>query len=103
MNAVRAKIEESPEEYRYSSSRYYILGEPDDIITEDPGYSGFGVNKEDRQNEYLKYLLEMDEDKAGKELSEEVVGSEEFKSKLRKKEGRLVPKRQGRPVPGIKL
>jgi len=42
MNPVRAIIVKSPEEYRHSSARYYVSGEKDDIIEEDPNFHDFG-------------------------------------------------------------
>ena len=103
MNSVKARIVSSPEEYEHSSSRYYVLGERDDIIIEDPSYHHFGVTTEERQERYLHYLVNMDQTQAGKELLAEVIRSKEFRSKLCKKSGRLVPKKQGRPLPGINL
>ena len=96
MNPVRAKLVKNPEEYRYSSSRYYILGEPNGLITEDPAYCSFGVTAEKRQKAYLEYLLELDQEMEGKLLSKEIIGSKEFCNKLCRKDGRFVPRRRGR-------
>jgi putative transposase len=98
MNPVRANLVESPEEYRYSSSRYYVLGEPDDLVTEDPGYSHFGRTAEERQKNYLKFLIEMDKAKAAEELSRDAIGSKAFRNRLLRKNGRLIPRRNGKPM-----
>jgi putative transposase len=96
MNPVRAKLVKSPEEYDHSSSRYYILGEPNVLITEDPAYLNFGVTAEERQKVYLDYLLEMDQEQEGRLLSRGMIGSKEFCDRLCRKKGRLVPRRRGR-------
>ena len=98
MNPVRAKLAESPEEYKHSSSRYYILGESDDIITEDPAYSDFGGTVAERQKNYLRYLLDMDQNMVGEQLLADVIGSNNFKKKLYRKNGRLIPRRRGKPI-----
>jgi len=75
MNAVRAKLAESPEDYAYSSAKYYIKGLNDDIITEDPYYKSFGNTIEERQQKYLEFLL--DEDPQSDELfrSASIIGN----------------------------
>ena len=97
MNPVRARLVKSPEEYKYSSSRYYVLGEPNGLITEDPAYSSFGATVEERQKAYLRYLLELDEETGSKLSSSAIIGSREFGNKLCRKKGRLVPRRKGKP------
>jgi putative transposase len=98
MNPVRADLVESPEEYRHSSSRYYILGEPDDLVTEDPRYSHFGRTDVERQNNYLRFLIEMDQAQMTRELSADVIGGKDFRNKLCRKNGRMVPRRNGKPM-----
>jgi putative transposase len=98
MNPVRANLVKSPEEYRHSSSRYYVLGEPDALVTEDPGYSHFGRTVTERQKNYLKFLVEMDHNKVAEEVSSDVMGSKSFRNRLRRKNGRLIPRRNGKPM-----
>ena len=98
MNPVRANLVGSPEEYKYSSSRFYVLGEPDDLVTEDPGYSNFGKTDEERQKNYLKFLVEMNKGKVAEELSRDVIGSKAFRNRLHRKKGRLVPRKNGKPM-----
>lgn len=97
MNPVRANMVNSPLEYKYSSARYYVFGEKDDIVTQDPNFTGFGNNDEERRENYLKFLVGLDQDKIKKEVSREIIGSRKFKNRLRKKNGRWIPMRNGRP------
>ena len=99
MNPVRAGLVKSPEEYVYSSARHYILGEPDDLVTEDPNFQDFGITTEEKRKKYLKHLMENYQDTQNeKALLQEVVGSKGFKNRLCKNSGRWVPKRQGKPI-----
>ncbi len=52
LNPVRSRIATSAELYRYSSARYYCLGEANDLITEDPFFSSLGDTIEKRYKEY---------------------------------------------------
>ena len=97
MNSVRAKLANSPEEYSHSSARYYILGEEDPLVTEDPYYKGFGITREERQQKYLAYLAENFTEKQ-KIFNEEILGNDDFKRKLCKRYGRWIPRRKGRPA-----
>ncbi|MBF0217460.1 MAG: transposase [Candidatus Omnitrophica bacterium] len=98
MNPVRAGNVESPEDYKHSSAGYYILGKPDELITEDRNYHEFGKTVEERREKYLNFLMENFQTRQ-EGLFREIIGSDEFKRKLCKKAGRWVPRRKG--VPGF--
>jgi putative transposase len=54
LNPVRAGIVSRPEEYRWSSYRYYTLGEPNHLISPAPSYVALGKSGEERKEMYRK-------------------------------------------------
>lgn len=57
LNAVRKGLVEKPEDYLYSSSRYYILGEKNYLLTEDLLYKELGRSSEERQANYQNFVI----------------------------------------------
>ena|SRR3989338_1559018 len=57
LNPVRANIVEKPEDYYYSSYRYYIFGEKNSLITEDFMYQSLSSKKEERQKKYNEMIV----------------------------------------------
>ena len=55
-NPVRARLVESAEQYKWSSGIFYIAGLKNDIVTEDPLYSSFGKNIQERRRFYKDYV-----------------------------------------------
>lgn len=55
-NPVRAGIVEHPEDYPWSSYRYYALGEPNPLIEEDPYYALLGAEAVTRQQRYRDFV-----------------------------------------------
>jgi putative transposase len=49
LNPVRAAMVGSPQSYRWSSSRFYALGEPDPLVTPHSLYLQLGTTAEERQ------------------------------------------------------
>lgn len=97
-NPVRANMVNQAYEYPYSSARFYCLGEPDGITTEDPTFSGFGTELNCRRSAYIEFLCDFkeEEEKLFDNL-EQPVGNKEFIRRLVKENGRFVPRRRGRP------
>jgi len=99
-NPVRAKMVERAEDYSYSSARYYVTGDRDDIVAENPLYEEFGLTIEERRDNYSRFLadFEFEEREKCRRFSDftESLGDEGFKAKLYKREGRWYPRRQGR-------
>lgn len=52
MNAVRAGLVDHPEDWPYSSYRYYAYGTPDPLVDQDPLYEGLADTPEGRQRAY---------------------------------------------------
>lgn len=46
----RAKIFSSPEEYRFSSYRYYAYGIPDALVSPSPAYLSLSLKKAEENN-----------------------------------------------------
>ncbi len=80
-NPVRAGLVERPEDWKWSSYRFYAFGEPMrfwikvggvrkcvDLIDEDPIYQGFGQSAAERQKVYRGFILAMDDEEARQEL-----------------------------------
>ncbi len=59
LNPVRAKMVQTPGEYRWSSYRHYAFGQKDLLVDDDPLYRGFGSTDEERQATYRR-LCEQD-------------------------------------------
>ncbi len=55
-NPVRAKIAPNPEEYLWSSYRFYAFGGHDILVDEDPYYASFGSTKWERQINYRAFV-----------------------------------------------
>lgn len=53
LNPVRAGIVSAPEDYPFSSYRYYAYGEPDPLITPSPAYLALSQTQEGRQKRYI--------------------------------------------------
>lgn len=63
LNPVRANIIKNPDEYRWSSYRYYAFGESDSLITPAPSYLGLANTNERRQQIYremIRVIIERD-------------------------------------------
>ncbi|MDD5680356.1 MAG: transposase [Candidatus Omnitrophica bacterium] len=57
-NPIRAGIVTDLSKYPWSSYNYYANGKPDDIITTDSIYEGFGKTTQERMKNYIKYVNE---------------------------------------------
>lgn len=65
-NPIEAGLVTRPENWYWSSYRHYALGEPDDLITDDPFYLHMGKTTKKRQMAYRKYfalVAKLDPDK----------------------------------------
>jgi putative transposase len=96
MNPVRAGIVESPDQYKYSSFKYYSMGNSDKLVTENPLFHEFGSSLKRRRELYIDFVLpEFIKTRLG---MERFVGTDEF---IRKHEVRFQLKntrlKRGRP------
>jgi len=97
-NPVRAGIVAVAELYPYSSAAYYCLGKADTITTESPCYHDFGRDDTERKEEYKIFLLSFNEEEERLFRDcEYPQGSDEFKRRLLRTNGRYIPKRRGKP------
>ncbi len=60
LNPVRAGIVALPEKYRFSSYRYYSLGESDFLLTVDPIYRGLALSEERKRRRYREFVVDRD-------------------------------------------
>lgn len=97
-NPVKAKIVEEAQDYPHSSARFYVLGDPDDLISINPLYEEFGLETSERRYNYSNFL----KDPAGETENDvykdfdEPLGGEAFKARLIHKNGRSYPRTRGR-------
>lgn len=97
-NPVKAGIASNAWDYLHSSAQFYCLGIDDGITCEDPTYQEFSRNKEDRKTEYKKFLRDFDAEQEKQfDTMENSVGSLEFMRKLVVENGRIIPRRRGKP------
>lgn len=82
LNPVRARIVNFPEEYKFSSYRYYAKGEYDAIISSSPTYLALSNYPEKRRKQYIEFVV--DDSIINKEILNKhlFVGSEMFIRKL---------------------
>lgn len=119
LNAKRAGIVDNPEEWKWSSCKFYTNGEPMTIsfknenrenktinlIDVDPFYEGLGNTALERQKEYKKFLF-LVENQTKIETSflqeKQILGSNSFKNKISEAINSLgisiKPKKIGRPL-----
>lgn len=55
-NPLRAQLVQQPEEYPYSSARFYLRGDPDGLITPNPYYQQMGNSDSERRERYRQFL-----------------------------------------------
>ena len=56
-NSVRAGLAIEPSRYSYSSYKYYVLGQSDDLLTEDIFYRSLGKSAKVRQQKYSELVI----------------------------------------------
>lgn len=113
-NAKRAGLVKAPEDWRWSSYRFYAFGEPMLIpitnrkgekkivalIDENPFYKDFGKTQEERERNYRRLAKEMDKEAMREKFGfkeNKVLGGEKFKTELKKKGLKIEAGRRGRP------
>jgi putative transposase len=57
LNPVRAGLVKNPYDYLFSSYRYYVSGEKNDLITKDFIYSDLGKTEKTKQDKYQEMLI----------------------------------------------
>lgn len=57
LNALRGGLIKNPEDYKFSSYRYYAYGERNNLITEDMFYNELDDNKTQRQQAYRDLIV----------------------------------------------
>ncbi len=84
LNPVRAGLVQMPEDYEFSSYRFYACGEPDALITPNPLYLQFGGTPAVRQLEYRKMVIDETILNTESFRTKRFIGSDEFVSRMEK-------------------
>lgn len=92
-NPTRAKLVEKPWDWRFSSCKYYVYGNKDGITSTDPEWK----NNPDKKD-YKEWLLDNKAEQEEKifKSNASIIGSNLFKTKFEKKDGRVYPRQTGR-------
>ncbi|MBL7141780.1 transposase [Patescibacteria group bacterium] len=83
LNPVRAGMAKRPEEYKFSSYRFYVLGEENELLDSDPLFLGLSSVEKERRESYKEFAVP-------KEVIQEKFkgpfwGSKEFVEKMKKR------------------
>ncbi len=57
-NPIRAKVVERPEDYPYTSYRFYAMGEKDKLLTFSPAFLALSDQREQRKQIYADYVCQ---------------------------------------------
>ncbi len=103
MNPVRAGIVNQPEDYRRSSARAHIKGEPDLVIQDHPVYLALGQTESQRSKTYQSLFNGEIESDGLKQIRHAInhdmpLGNDRFKEEIEMMLGRRInDRRRGRP------
>lgn len=97
-SVLRAGLAASPWEWAHSSAAFHAQGRPDGVSAEPPGYAALGGSPDERRRGYREFLLSADASKDDPMFkgASAVAGSETFRHRLVRRQGRLVARRRGR-------
>jgi len=96
-NPLEAGMVTEPWSYPWSSCRYYALGEPDALVSEDPCYTELSPDRERRQQLWRSFLMEADPRAEVVRRGDWAVGDESFRQQMGLLLGRPIPRQVGRP------
>jgi putative transposase len=103
LNPVRAGLVKHPGEYPWSSYQHRALGNLNQLLDEDPWYSGLGISAEDRQKTYRAWVGAQVAEGEWKQIRQatqqgRLIGREAFQKEMETITGRrLVGESRGRP------
>lgn len=108
LNPVRARLVSKPEDWPWSSYRFYAFGEKDNLIGElidpDPYYLDLDENQENRQKKYINNVSEVMKERFLKDIRQNldggIFGSLSFIKITKEKFKISSPKSPGRPRKG---
>jgi putative transposase len=82
LNPIRAQIVSKPEEYYFSSYRYYAYGNPDILISPSPAYLGLSASEESRRKQYVTSVVDSNIINSRSLQAQLFIGSELFIKRL---------------------
>jgi putative transposase len=98
LNPVRAGIVTNPEDYPFSSCRYYAWGIDDPLITPDPSYLSLADSESERQALYRELFIDAKMVNSEKLRNRQFIGSASFIERMEAESGVLNIRAQpGRP------
>ncbi|MFH1640712.1 MAG: transposase [Candidatus Omnitrophota bacterium] len=98
LNPVRAGLVARPEDYAFSSYRYYAYGSNDALITPNPAYLGLSDRAEERRKQYIAFVVDSSIINSQKLQAQLFIGSNAFIRKLEEYyQTRNTALRRGRP------
>lgn len=98
LNPVRVKIVKRPEDYAFSSYRYYACGVHDPLVTPDPLFAGLGDTEAERQASYRRLVIDARSINSERLRLDYFLGSKAFIEKMEARFGIRNPRAApGRP------
>lgn len=84
LNGVRAGLWLKPEDDEWTSYRFYALGRPSRILTENPLYRGMGMNTEERRKNYRSFVMAGLKERRGlaRYFRQKICGSPEYQKTI---------------------
>ncbi len=58
LNPVRARIVSQPQDYLFSSYKFYAYGKPDSLLTPSPAYLALSISPEARKEQYIEFVVD---------------------------------------------
>ena len=99
VNAVKAGIVDDPQDYKWSSYRFYAFGERNPLLDFNPEYLALADDFEGRKSEYIKFVKDGIKDRRSllRYFKIGAYGDEDFIKNMKQKGLKQVDWRIGRP------
>ena len=99
LNPVKAGIVSRPQDYKWSSYRFYAFGEKNPLLNFNPEYLALAGDSEDRKSEYVKFVNKgIDEKRTlDRYFKYGACGSEDFIKEMKNNGLKQINWRRGRP------
>jgi len=82
LNPIRAGIVLQPQDYLFSSYKFYAYGKPDSLLTPSPVYLALSVSPEERKEQYIKFVVDGSIINTQKLSRQQFIGNQVFIQKL---------------------
>ena len=78
LNPIRAGIVLQPQDYLFSSYKFYAYGKPDSLLTPNPAYLALSVSPEARKEQYIKFVINGNVINTQKLQRQQFIGNQVF-------------------------